>query len=185
MSALGQTVNPRKLYRFAVEVEGLLTAYVQKVKLPKIDVKSANHGDGPFTIKTASKVDIGQLELETLLPADSSSVWWKDWLALVVNLGTGAMGHPDLYKKQLSVVMYAPDGETIIDRWDCFGVFPAEVDPADMDKLGEGNAIDKLKFNCDLCVPAASNGKGANPFGSTSTSPAGGAAAEILRGLGM
>ena len=186
MGALGQTINPRKQYRFAVECDGLVTAYVQKVKIPKLDVKSAEHGEGPFKIKTASKVDIGQLELETLKPADSSSVWWKDWLALVINLSTGTMTHPDAYKKALSIVEFAPDGETIIDRWDCFGCFPAEVDIADMDKMAEGNAIDKLKFNCDMCVPMPPSGRGVNPFGSRPvSSPTSDASAQILIGLGL
>ena len=186
MSAMGQSINPRKLYRFAVECEGLETAYVQKCKIPKLDVKSAEHGEGPFKIKTASKVEVGQLELDTLKPADSSSVWWKDWLALVVNLGSGAMNHPSVYKKSLSIVEFAPDGETIIDRWDCFGCYPAEVDPADMDKLGDGNAIDKIKINCDMVVPMGSaGGSSINPFGSSIKSVAGDAATTILRGLGL
>lgn len=186
MGAIGQTINPRKLYRFAIECEGLQTAYVQKVKIPKLDIKSAEHGEGPFKIKTASKVEIGQIELETLKPADSSSVWWKDWVALVVNLGTGAMGHPDVYKKALSIIEFAPDGVTVVDRWDCFGCFPAEVDPTDMDKLGEGNAVDKIKLNCDMCVPMPSAGGSTNPFGSRpATTPSMDNTTNILRGLGL
>jgi len=156
MSAIGKIINPRKLYRFAVEVDGLDTAYAQKVKLPKIEVKSAKHGQGPFVVQTASKVEFGQLELETLKPADSSAVWWKDWLALVVNLGTGAMGTPDVYKKTLSIVEYAPDGVTIVDRWEYTGCYPMDIDPAELDKLGEGNAIDKIKICVDLATVTGS-----------------------------
>jgi phage tail-like protein len=186
MGAIGQTINPRKLYRFAVECEGLQTAYVQKVKLPKLDIKSAEHGEGPFKIKTASKVEVGQIELDTLKPADSAAVWWKDWVALVVNLGSGAMGHPDVYKKSLSIVEFAPDGETIIDRWDCYGCFPAEVEVADMDKLADGNAIDKVKLNCDMIVPQGGGSSNINPFGSRATTqPTTDNATQILRGLGL
>lgn len=149
MSAIGKTINPRKLYRFAVECDGLETAYAQKVKIPKIEVKSAKHGVGPFVINTASKVEFGMLELDMLKPAESSAVFWKDWLALIVNLGSGAMGLPDFYKKTLSIVEYASDGSTIVDRWECSGCYPCEIDASELDKLAEGNSIDKLKICVD------------------------------------
>ncbi len=150
MGALGKTINPRKMYRFAVECDGLETAYVQKVKVPKIEIKSAKHGDGPFAINTASRVDFSTLELETLKPAESSAVWWKDWLALLINLSTGSMGDPSVYKKTLSIVEYGADGITIIDRTQYTGCYPADVDVSDMDKLGDGNQLDKIKINVDL-----------------------------------
>ena len=152
MSAIGRTVNPRKVYRFAIEVNGLETAFCQKIKIPKIDVKTAKHGEGPFEIHTASKVTFGDVEIETLKPADSSAVWWKDWFALVVNLESGAMGNPAVYKKTFFVVEFAPDGVTIVDRTEIRGAFPVEIDLSDLDKLGEGNAIDKLKFRVDRII---------------------------------
>lgn len=149
MSIFGKTINPRKVWRYAIEADGLETAYVQKVKQPKIEVKSAKHGDGPFAINTASRVDYGMLEFETLKPAESAGVWWKDWLALVVNLSNGQMGTPDVYKKVMSVVEYGADGITIIDRTMYTGVYPSDIDVAELDKLGDGNAIDKIKFFID------------------------------------
>jgi hypothetical protein len=152
MAAIGRSINPRKVYSFAIEINGLETAYAQKVKIPKMEVKTAKHGDGPFEISTASKVVFGDLEIETLKPANSSSVWWKDWFALVVNLDTGAMGDPAIYKKTFFVVEYAPDGVTIVDRTEIRGAFPVDIDLSDLDKLGEGNAVDKLKFRVDRIV---------------------------------
>lgn len=158
MGAIGLPINPRKLYRFAVECGGLETAYVQKCKIPKIEIKNAKHGDGPFVINTASKVEFGNLELDCLKPAESSAVWWKDWLALIINLNDGSMGTPDLYKKTLFVVEYASDGDTIVDRWEILGAFPIDIDPSDLDKLGEGNAVDKLKFCVDRVITDTSSG---------------------------
>lgn len=152
MAAIGKSINPRKTFRFAVEIDGLETAYAQKVKIPKIDIKSAIHGEGPFSIKTASKVAFNDLEIETLKPAESSAVWWKDWLALVVNLDTGAMGDPSIYKKSFFIIEYGSDGVTIVDRTEIRGAFPTEIDLSDLDKLGEGNAVDKLKFSVDRVV---------------------------------
>ena len=158
MGAIGTPINPRKLYRFAVECDGLETAYVQKCKIPKIEVKDAKHGEGPFSIKTASKVDFGNIELDCLKPAESSAVWWKDWLALVINLNDGSMGTPDLYKKTIFIQEFSADGVTIIDSWECGGCFPVEIDPSELDKLGEGNAVDKLKLSCDYVIPGGSKG---------------------------
>lgn len=158
MGAIGLPINPRKLYRFAVECEGLETAYVQKCKIPKIEVKTAKHGEGPFVQNTASKVEFGHLELDTLKPSESSAVWWKDWLALIINLNDGSMGTPDLYKKTLFIVEYASDGETIVDRWEIQGAFPIEIEPSELEKLGEGNALDKLKFCVDRVVTDTSSG---------------------------
>ena len=158
MAATAKEINPRKVYAFAVECEGIETAYVQKVKIPKFDVKSAEHGDGPFKIKTASRVEFGQIELDVLLPAADSSGWWKDWLALVVNLETGALGTPDAYKKNLYIIEYGPDGTTIVEKTQIIGAYPAEIDPYDMDKLGEGNAVNKIKLNVDRVYLNADSG---------------------------
>lgn len=152
MPAVGRTINPRKVYRFAIEVDGLDTAYAQKIKIPKMEVKTAKHGEGPFEVHTASKITFGDLEIETLKPANSSSVWWKDWFALVVNLDTGAMGDPAFYKKNFFIVETAPDGVTIVDRTEIRGAFPVDIDLADLDKLGEGNSVDKIKFRVDRIV---------------------------------
>ena len=162
MGALGKTINPRKMYRFAVECDGLETAYVQKVKVPKIEIKSAKHGDGPFSINTASRVDFSALELETLKPAESSAVWWKDWLALLINLQNGSMGDPDVYKKTLSIVEYGADGITIVDRTQYTGCYPADIDVSDMDKLGDGNQIDKIKINIDFVQLTSSGQSGSS-----------------------
>ena len=152
MGVLAKNINPRKLYRWAIECDGVETAYCQKCKLPKTEIGSAEHGDGPFYVKTASKVKFSDLEIDSLKPAESSGVWWKDWLALVVNLDSGAMGDPAVYKKTLFVVEYGSDGVTIVDRTEIRGAFPHEIDPADLDKLAEGNVVDKLKFNVDRAV---------------------------------
>jgi len=125
------------------------TAYVQKFKIPKVDVKTAKHGDGPFSINTAGRVDFGTAELDTLKPSESSALWWKDWLGLVVNLQSGAMGQPSSYKKNLLVVEYGADGTTVVDQTELVGCFPTEIDLADLDKLGEGNAVDKIKLAVD------------------------------------
>lgn len=158
MGAIGIPINPRKLFRFAIECDGLETAWVQKCKIPKANVKTASHGEGPFLVKTASKVEFSDLELDCLKPAESSSVWWKDWLALVINLNDGSMGTPDLYKKNLTINEYSSDGVTIIDSWSVEGVFPVEIEPSELEKLGEGNAVDKLKFSVDNCIPGSSAG---------------------------
>lgn len=150
MSTVAVQVNPRKLFRFSVVCDGLETAYVQKVKIPKIDIKSAKHGQGPFVFSTASKVEFGQLELESLKPSETSFTFWKDWMALIINLGNGSMGVPDVYKKTLNILEYAADGFTIVDTWECVGCYPAEVEMTDLDKLSENNAMDKLKFNVDI-----------------------------------
>lgn len=150
MATVAVQVNPRKLFRFAVLCDGLETAYAQKVKLPKIDVKSAKHGAGPFVINTASKVEFGQLEIEILKPSENSVTFWKDWIALIINLGTGSMTPPAVYKKTVTILEYASDLETIVDTWVCQGSFPTEVDFTDLDKLSESNALDKIKFNVDI-----------------------------------
>jgi len=150
MSTVAVAVNPRKLFRWAVLCDELQTAYAQKVKIPKIDIKSAKHGAGPFVVNTASKVEFGQLEIEALKPSENSVVFWKDWIALIINLGTGSMGVPAFYKKTIVIVEFAADGITVVDTWECQGCYPAEVDMTDLDKLSDNNALDKLKINVDI-----------------------------------
>lgn len=150
MATVAVSVNPRKLFRFAVLCDGLETAYAQKVKLPKMEVKSAKHGQGPFVINTASKVEFGQLELEALKPSESSVTFWKDWFALIVNLGTGAMTAPDIYKKTITILEFAADGATVVDTWECQGCYPCDIEMTDLDKMSENNAMDKVKFCVDI-----------------------------------
>jgi hypothetical protein len=96
--------------------------------------------------------------LEVLKPAESSATWWRDWLALVINMNDGSMGVPDVYKKTVFIVEYAADGLTIVDTTELDGVYPADFDVSELDKLADGNQIDKLKFNVDRVIPSAQGG---------------------------
>lgn len=158
MGAIGTQINPRKMWPFVVECDGLETAYAQKVKIPKIEIKSATHGDGPFSIKTASRVDFGQLEMEVLKPAEGSATWWRDWLALLINMDNGSMGTPEVYKKTVFIIEYSADGVSIVDQTELQGVYPADFDVSELDKLADGNQLDKLKFNVDRVIPSAQGG---------------------------
>lgn len=149
MPIAASAISPRKQFRFAIVCDGIETAYIQKFKAPKIDIKSAKHGDGPFDINTASRISFGTAELDTLKPSESATYWWKDWLGLIINLSSGAMGLPETYKKNLLIVEYAADGTTVVEQTELVGCFPTEIDPSDLDKLGEGNAIDKIKLSVD------------------------------------
>lgn len=156
MGAIAFPINPRKLFRWSVETPGLQSAYAQKCKIPKIVVKSAKHGNGPFDENTASRIELGMVELETLKPDTSSAAWWKDWFALVINLGTGSMSEPSIYKRTLIITEFAADGLTIVDIWELSGCYPAEIELTDLDKLADGNAIDKVKLMCDRISYAGS-----------------------------
>lgn len=108
----------RKVFRFALEVNGVDQLLFQDVKQPEKELGKVVHGgENGREIKTAGGVTISDAEIQKLKPSDQADDWAWDLLEQASN------GNPSDYKFDAVFKEYADDGTTVLDRWlweDCF-----------------------------------------------------------------
>lgn len=149
---IANPVNPRKKFPWALEFAGLEPALVQKVKLPELEVDVAEHGAGNINIKTGGKVKVGDIELSKLMFQNKNERWAYDWMKLVSNVEVGTMGVPSEYKRNGYIIQYAPDLESVLEKWQVFGAFPRKVSQEEWDKSSSENLIEVVTLACDYVV---------------------------------
>lgn len=122
-------VNPRKKFRFAIEIDGLEKAFVKKVKVGEHELTIAEHnaGNSPHSIGTASREKFGDIELEHIMPADGAHTFFEDWLK------QAQITAPSQAKKDFDVIQYGNDGASIVGKWSCKGGLPKKIVAADLE----------------------------------------------------
>lgn len=148
-------VNPRKKYLWSIEFDGLEPFLAQKVTLPKISIEVAEHGSGNTLIKTGGMVKLSELEISKMMFSNKNENWAYDWLKGVANIETGSNGVPEQYKRNGYVVFLAPDGETILEKWQLIGCFPKEIEKDELDKTSSDNIMEKVTICVDSFVRTA------------------------------
>lgn len=149
---IANPVNPRKKFPWTVEFQGLEPALVQKVKLPDIEIEEAKHGASNIDIKTGGKVMVGDIELSKLMFMNKNENWAYDWQKQVSNVETGTMGVPSEYKRNGYIIFYAPDLESVLEKWQAFGCWPKKVTKEELDKMSSENLIEVVTLACDYVV---------------------------------
>ncbi len=105
--------NARKVFNFAIEIDGIDQFLIQEVKKPEVEVGAVSHGATNYDVKTAGGVAVADAELQKIKPAPQSDTWAWDWLnkAQDMNTGTGALAED--YKKDIVFKELAPNGTTL------------------------------------------------------------------------
>lgn len=135
--------NPRKAFSFELEIEGVVMARVQKVKFPAIELTVAEHGNRNRTDKTASRRNVGDLELEKVMPADGQDRAIQDWMDLAER------GVPTDYKRSGILRHFGPDDATVVGTWRIFGAWPKKDEMGDLDRKSDDNLIQKVTLSVD------------------------------------
>lgn len=102
----------RKIFRFALEIDGVDQLLFQDIKRPSKEFGKVVHGGENGTeIKTAGGQKISDAEIQKIKPADTADDWaWE-------LLEAAADGVPSDYKFDAVFKELAPDGVTTLDRW--------------------------------------------------------------------
>lgn len=142
--------NPRKSFQFSIFIQGIAPFLVQTVKLPDVDLDTDEHGDTNHKIKTAGMVNYGVLSISKIceaVPLTDRYIW--NWVQTIQNVLTGGGALPSLYKATIMIEQFAPDGQTVLMRWQCSGCWPKRINGVEFNRAQSGNTIESIDFEID------------------------------------
>lgn len=145
--------NPRKNFRFVLELDGANAFLIQEVQAPTMELSVVKHG-APMNLpdgKTPGKMVIGDMVVKKLCPAQTADTWVEDWMANAIAgikkdfIKTGFLKH------------VAPDGARTIQKWFLGDVWPSKLEPGNLVYMGPGeNYIQTVTFQVQFYVPQES-----------------------------
>lgn len=142
-------INPHKKFAYKVEIYGIDSFKVQKVKLPEFGTETAEHGVANIKIKTAGMHNAGDVELSNLWDFGKRNSFAYNWLRLASNPENGRIGIPSEYKKDGYILQLDVDLNRVITKIGIFGCFPKSIDLDEFDSLSSENTMEKLVLSCD------------------------------------
>lgn len=146
---MAQLIHPRKSKDFVVEINGIISARVQKVQHPEIEVETDEHAETNYKIKTAGLVATSNGMLELISPVEGASRADWEWLTEVQNTTTGSGLSSSVYKRPLVIRELAPDGRTALSSWVWHGCFPVKRTMTDSDRMSSDNAKVTIEISVD------------------------------------
>lgn len=142
--------NPRKNFRFVLELNGANAFLIQSVMPPTVENAVIKHG-APVNIpdgKTPGKQIVGDMVVKKLCPALQADVWVWDWMAF------GLAGVKKDFCKTGFLKHLGPDGFSTIQSWFLGDVWPSKVEPSELATISPGeNIIETVTFQVQTYVP--------------------------------
>ena len=142
--------NPRKDFRYVLEIDGANQFLIQEVQLPEAEYNVNEHG-APANIpnkETPGKLKIGDLIVKKLMPANTADKWAWDWF------GQGLLGDNIAFNKQGFLIDLGPDGVTPIQTWYLGNIWPKKIaEQARMSDGSGGNLIQEITFSVQMFFP--------------------------------
>ena len=148
-------LNPRKKFKFRVTfltLPQLEPFAVQEITLGDNEIEPVEHGFGNTVLKTAGMVKPGNVTLQRIMAASTSSVsgeFWE-WARLAQDPLTQAGGDPATYKRVLQVDELANDGQTALDTWYIAGAWPATINGREFSATDSANTIESVELAVDF-----------------------------------
>lgn len=145
--------NPRKKFLFSLTFAKYpLNSYLcQKCTLPDVSVDEVSHGDINRDVKTAGRVNVGDMTVEKLCVTSGSDTWVHDWLMSCQDMINGGGLVPSDYWETVIVNELAEDGTTILNSHILTEVWPKKIDGLEFDRTASENTIEKITFSVGTC----------------------------------
>lgn len=126
--------EPQRLNHFSVRISGVGSAGIVEKSLlsfqpPMREIEEVVIPYANETRKVAGKVNVTEASLTVVDYCDKDT--WKDfhdWLELVHDVRSGALGLASSYKKEATINYWGPDGDKK-RAWKAIGVWPKSVSP--------------------------------------------------------
>lgn len=134
--------NPRKDYRYVLELDGINMFLIQDVQTPEVEYQVDEHG-APINIpnaKTPGKMRVGEMVVQKLMPALSADTWAWDWFGAALSgikkdfIKTGVLRH------------VGPDGFSTLDAYFLGDIWPSKIGSSNLVAAGSGNIIETVTF---------------------------------------
>lgn len=148
---MAKFANPRKKFNWSIQItpDPINPFMFQKVTLPDAEITQDKHGDTNHDIKTAGRVDYGNIVCEKLMPSDAKDVYLWSWFEACQSSVIGGGLPPSGYKKTITVTEFAEDGITVLNTWIALGVWPTRLNGLELDRSQSDNSIETVEFSVD------------------------------------
>jgi phage tail-like protein len=148
---MAKVPNPRKVFNFIVEIDGIDQFEIQEVKLPDQTIDAVQHGDTNYTVKTGGLAHSGNMTFKKLMPVTNSDTWAWTWLSLVQDQYLGGGVLPSAYKRDIVLKEMDTTGLATVNRWQIDGCFPVKVSYNDMNRMASENMMESVELSVDRC----------------------------------
>lgn len=148
---MANITNPRKDFNFSIQIVPLpINPFLfQKLKLPDIDISQVKHGDTNYDVKTAGRVEVGNLEIEKLMTTSGADNYFYDWALSCQDVVVGGGLVPDMYKRTVLINELAEDGTSILNTWVYTGAWPTKINGQTLDRMSTNNSIESVTLSVD------------------------------------
>lgn len=106
----------RKVFNFAIEMDGIDQFYIQEVKKPEVEIGAVLHGGANHDIKTAGGITVPDAELTKVRRAEVGESWAWDWMQQAQDMNAGLGGIEADYKRNVIFKELSPDG-FVLNSW--------------------------------------------------------------------
>jgi len=138
----------RKVFQFAIEIDGVDVALIQEVKVPEIEIGAVIHGGQNGTdVKTAGGTAVSDAELMKTRAAVGADRFAYDWLVQAQN------GLASDYKKDVVFKELDEAGNTL-DAWLWEGAWCRKASPSNYKRGNQNeNVIETITISVDRVRP--------------------------------
>jgi phage tail-like protein len=136
MARTGRVVDPYRAYNFKLEIQGVTEGHFTEctgLGVKVSDIKYREGGVNQIVRRLPGHVDYADVTLRYGLTS-SAELW--NWFMTSVN--------GKVERRNVSIVMLAPDGVTEALRWNLIAAWPSEWRGAPLDAMAQEAAIESL-----------------------------------------
>jgi len=130
---LAQSFEPKRDYRWIIEIDGMDTFLAQTAGRPKVSVEESEHNFINSVQYFAGKARPEPLDIsfiDAIAPSQAQKAF--EWMRLIYEFETGLAHGKDVYGKTMMLKMLGPEGE-VVEKWRLENAWPTNYDPSDLD----------------------------------------------------
>lgn len=154
--------NPRKAFNFAIRFPGLTEWLAQSVTVPEVEIEPVEHGDANSLVKTGGLAKFGMLMVEKISSATIQDYWVWDWMDAIQNAFNGSGALPSNYKRDCTILQFAPDRTTVLLEWYCVGVWPSKINGISLSRVESQNTVESIEFCVDRVLRGRAGDRSTN-----------------------
>jgi len=141
--------NPRKKFLWSIQFVGMpINPYLfQKVDIPEKTIEQISHGDVNRDVKTGGRATIGNMTAEKLLTTSGSDTFIWDWMSSIADTTLGGGLTPEQYWKTILVSELAEDGQSVLNQWIMYEVWPTKLNGQSLERMSSDNSIETIEFS--------------------------------------
>lgn len=129
--------NPRKNFRFMLELDGINSFQIQEVQAPSLELPKIIHGStaNDPDKKTPGKLQVGDLVVKKLVYALTADSWAHNWMAQAMAGGAGGFMKVG-FLKELGI-----DGITVVQSFFLGNCWPTKIERGNLVAQGNGENL--------------------------------------------